>query len=839
MRRTMVVPFLGSLVLVVLVTPLTADESPAKDIVLKEALILPPVGQYGRLPFHVDRLEAEIVLGKWKPPQVGDLVERPGGGKGTWEKAEANKDGELGHKALFGGYLYWTVSVQAPGVWVLQARGHAMVYVNGQPRAGDIYSHGYVRLPVHLNKGVNHLLFHVGRGKMQARLAPAKSAAFFNTADMTLPDLRVGEDRDLCGSIVVANAGQQTLNDGFVEAQAGDDEPRRTPIPSLPPLSARPAAFFWKSPAQEKEGKLEITLRLVKKQKEGWRALDATKLTLRVAGSEQPYKRTFISHIDGSVQYYAVRPAIPVRGQPLLRREQPPALVLTLHGAGVDAFGQVGAYASKSWAHIVAPTNRRPFGFDWEDWGRLDTLEVLHQVQRELRPDPQRVYLTGHSMGGHGVWHLGATYPDKFAAIGPSAGWITFWTYGAGKRFEPSTPILDLLHRANNSSDTFGLSRNYLHHGIYVLHGEADDNVPVVQARVMKQHLSPFHRDLAYHEEPKAGHWWGGPTQGCVDWPALFDFFARRVRPRPESLRHVEFVTANPAVSSWCHWLAIDAQIRQLKFSSVKMRCDPGDRRFSGATDNVARLILDLSHLPPGKPIQVELDGQTLKDIPWPEKNQGDLTLPVLRLQREGKVWSVSPRRNLEHKGSHRYGPFREVFRENMLFVHGTRGTAEENAWALAKARFDAETFWYRANGAVEVIPDVTFDAGKNPHRNVILYGNADTNAAWPILLKDSPVQVRRGAVVIGERKETGDDLACLFLRPRPGSPTASVGAIAGTGPAGMRLTDRVPLFLSGVGLPDCIVLGPEMLRQGSAGVRAAGYFGLDWGVAGGEFAWR
>jgi hypothetical protein len=35
------------------------------------------------------------------------------------------------------------------------------------------------------------------------------------------------------------------------------------------------------------------------------------------------------------------------------------------------------------------------------------------------------------------------------------------------------------------------------------------------------------------------------------------------------------------------------------------------------------------------------------------------------------------------------------------------------------------------------------------------------------------------------------------------------------------------------------MLLGPEALSQGSSAVRAAGYFGLDWSVNAGEFAWR
>ena len=43
--------------------------------------------------------------------------------------------------------------------------------------------------------------------------------------------------------------------------------------------------------------------------------------------------------------------------------------------------------------------------------------------------------------------------------------------------------------------------------------------------------------------------------------------------------------------------------------------------------------------------------------------------------------------------------------------------------------RFDAEQWQYRGNGAVDVLPDVELDP--RGRRNVILYGNADTNAAY------------------------------------------------------------------------------------------------------------
>ena len=59
--------------------------------------------------------------------------------------------------------------------------------------------------------------------------------------------------------------------------------------------------------------------------------------------------------------------------------------------------------------------------------------------------------------------------------------------------------------------------------------------------------------------------------------------------------------------------------------------------------------------------------------------------------------------------------------------------------------------------------------------------------------------------------------------------------AALGPGVAGMRLTDRLPYFTSGVGYPDCLLLG---LEDGKLTPKAAGFFGTDWGIKTGEFVW-
>ena len=65
------------------------------------------------------------------------------------------------------------------------------------------------------------------------------------------------------------------------------------------------------------------------------------------------------------------------------------------------------------------------------------------------------------------------------------------------------------------------------------------------------------------------------------------------------------------------------------------------------------------------------------------------------------------------------------------------------------------------------------------------------------------------------------------------------VGVVGGTGLVGMRLTNRLRTFISGVAYPDLLIFGPKVLTSGNSDVRATGYFGLDWKVESGEIVWR
>ncbi len=345
----------------------------------------------------------------------------------------------------------------------------------------------------------------------------------------------------------------------------------------------------------------------------------------------------------------------------------------------------------------------------------------------------------------------------------------------------------------------------------------------------MRELLGRFHPDFAYYEKPGAGHWWGNE---CVDWPPLMRFLEERARTAVADARRVEFVTADPAISAGSRWVGILAQTRPLEFSAVAIERDEAGRTFKGTTENVERLALDFPWAAAGGTVAVELDGSKLEAKIAPGAGS-------LYLERAAGGWVQGVAPPLSAKGPHRGGGFKSAFGHGFVLVYGTRGDAAEDARALGKARFDAETFWVRGNAGVELLPDTAFDPAEFEDRGVILYGNADTNAAWDTLLAGSPVEVRNGRARVGERRYDGGDLAAYFVRPRPGSGVASVGAVAWTGRAGWVAASPGQYFISGAGFPDLLLFSAEVLRSGTAGVRAVGWFGDDWSLERGDVVWN
>jgi predicted esterase len=103
-------------------------------------------------------------------------------------------------------------------------------------------------------------------------------------------------------------------------------------------------------------------------------------------------------------------------------------LILFLHGSGergndlskLENFGPrvFGKRHPDDFPFIVI-SPQCPIG-EW--WNPLAVKELLDKVMQKYPVDPDRVYLTGLSMGAFGSWKVGPMYADQFAAIVPICG---------------------------------------------------------------------------------------------------------------------------------------------------------------------------------------------------------------------------------------------------------------------------------------------------------------------------------------------------------------------------------------------------------------------------------
>ncbi len=811
--------------------------SQSKDsLVLNEGLVIRMGRPDGNKVISPNAVEASIITDKWKTPKENDEVKIDNNSTAKWEKIKANESGWFKNDSLYNAYVYLQFESDKEDIAILEQRGNRMVYVNGIPRSGNPYGYqdvynpweprfDYSFIPIKLKKGVNEFLFPCRRGLLKAVIHPNLKGLILNQNDLTIPDLIVNKESDTYGAIPIVNATKNSYKDLMIKTWIEGSSPAYYPLKELNPLTIFKTPFYIKVPAQKDTGKVRLNISIVKNgQQSDEQTLTSISIALQILFPDDTFRETFISEMDGSVQYYAVNP-------PKHLNEEKPALFLSLHGAGVEAINQAHAYYHKDWGFIVAPTNRRPYGYNWENWGRLDALEVLNISKKEFDIDPARVYLTGHSMGGHGTWHLGINYPDLFGAIGPSAGWISLWSYRI-RSVTDSTKVKNMLLRATKQSDTYAFTKNLKSDGVYIIQGSADDNVPPDQAESMVANLSKFHKDFIYYVQPGAGHWWDvsdEPGADCVDWPPLFDFFAHHAVADKNQIKMVDFVTANPAVASKNYWVEILNQEKQQTLSKINFEIQPGNRKFVGTTSNIEMFSIDASMLSKDQPITINIDSQNIPNVKIPADSK-------IYLVKNNNKWESASKPNEENKTPSRCGNFREALNHKVVFVYGTHGNKEENRWAFEKSRYDAEKIWYQGNGSIETIKDDEFDPIKYKDRSVILFGNSETNAAWNSLLKDSPIQVNDDEIIVGNKKYEGNDFSCLMIRPRSDSKVASVGVVAGTGIEGMRLVNLADYFDQYVSYPDVIIYNSDVLTSDETGVKFTGYFGNDWSLSKGDF---
>ncbi|MET1053712.1 MAG: alpha/beta hydrolase-fold protein [Pedobacter sp.] len=779
----------------------------------QKGLIIGNVYHYGREAMYTDQLAWALYSGKLQTPAEGAAFGKDEKGQTRqWKLTAADAKNRFSNRATPNAYLYLTYTADREKTAILNIKGNSALYLNGVLHTGDPYALNWMNIPVKLKKGLNE--FYVRGQNITAALTFPSKPVTINTEDATLPNAVTGRNNGaLLAAVVIINSSNAVLKNLSMQSKAAGTK-TLTSIPDVLPMTTRKVYFKVDGSGMRNKNNYKVDLSLAQAGKQ----IDTASVIIEAVTSSSSYKNTFISKIDGSLQYYAVTPK--------LGTTQPgDAMFFSVHGAGVEAIGQAKAYKSKDWGTVVTPTNRRPRGFNWEDWGRLDALEVLGQATTMFKPDLQRIYLTGHSMGGHGTWFLGATYPDKWASIAPCSGYPTLKGYGSADGLIPesgSTAMESMLIRASNQSDVIKLAQNYKSLGVYILHGDSDKVVSVNYARQMKKVLADFHTDYSYYEYPGGEHWFGDQS---VDWKPIYDFFKWHKLAADSSVNHIDFTTANPGVSAKYHWAAVIQQQQPLQYSHIQLVRNKKDMTIKGSTENISVLKLNLQDFAVGATVNMTIDNSA---VIYTTKSAAD----SIYLRKENDKWALGSKPGSTEKNPLRNGTFKEGFNYQMVFVYGTTGNAQENEWSLNKARYDAETWYYRGNGAVDIIADKAYNPAQYKGRNVVLYGNSVTNSAWKILLNDCPVKIDRNGVKAGKKSWSGDDLAVNFVWPVKGTVYNAVSVIAGTGMKGLNTAYANQYLAGGSGFPDIFVYRLDMLKEGSKGVEMAGFFNNQWELA-------
>jgi len=183
---------------------------------------------------------------------------------------------------------------------------------------------------------------------------------------------------------------------------------------------------------------------------------------------------------------------------------QPAPLVVLLHGLGsnpkqVIGYDGIVDEAEKRGYVVVAPYGLNERGWygsrgkgkegpffgnakDPENLGELSEKDVFHVlaiVEKELRIDGKRRFLTGHSMGGAGTVYLGATRKGMWAGLAPLAPAL-------------GGPM-DLLEQLGSTP-------------VYVVMGDKDRMVPVATVRKWVEEMKRLEVPVTYEEIAGGDH---------------------------------------------------------------------------------------------------------------------------------------------------------------------------------------------------------------------------------------------------------------------------------------------------------------------------------------------
>jgi dienelactone hydrolase len=455
--------------------------------------------------------------------------------------------------------------------------------------------------------------------------------------------------------------------------------------------------------------------------------------------------RAYRSHVDGSIQPYAVLLPHDYGKDPQKKWR----LDVVLHGRD-SSLTEAKFIATHNG---VAPKDRdyvqlEVYGrgnnaYRWA--GETDVMEAItafagsfgHNATSNVfsgkEPiDAGRVILRGFSMGGAGTWHIGLHHPGRFCVIGPGAGFTTTRGYVANL----PAKLSDYQEKCLHIYDAMDYAENAFNVPVVAYSGEKDaqkaaaDNIE----RLLKDFKEPV--KFTHLVAPGLDH------QMPPEWQQKAEMEYRKYAdkgrgPHPERIR---LVTYTPRYGS-CDWLTIGEL--DLMYKKAVVDATRRGQTFEIRTENVRRLGLVRS--PDGfpDPPEINIDGQKVKLV------EANTRANNLILAKEDGKWidgrdpEVMARRLKEYrKYRHWQGPIDDAFMSRFLVVRPTGDGYPSAALNQFAAVWDR---YFR--GALPIAKPDEVDL-KSSH-NLVLFGDPQSNPLIARILPTLPITWTKDKLVM------------------------------------------------------------------------------------------
>jgi hypothetical protein len=527
--------------------------------------------------------------------------------------------------------------------------------------------------------------------------------------------------------------------------------------------------------------------------------------------------RGYRSSIDGSAQPYGL--VIP-EGHDF---SKPAPLYIWLHGRGdkntdlhflQERATRQGQIAPPG-AIVVHPFGRHCVG--WKHAGEIDVLESEESVQRRYKIDPDRVVLIGFSMGGAGAWHIGAHYADRWVAVSPGAGFAETARY---QRLTPERYPPTFEQTLWGLYDVPNYVRNLFNAQVIAYSGELDRQIQA--ARMMEEAYRSEGRTLEHLIGPGVEHKYEPQTLAEL----LRRLEAIAAAPRPARPRQIHLQTRTLRYPRH-RWLTIQGLEEHWRDARVDAE-QADENTFQLTTTNVTRVAID--H-PRQANVVVKIDGQTVH-VPDDAKDPG------IRLYRDGQTWKLAPPEgkaaNLTiRKSPGLQGPIDDAFFSSFVVIVPTGKSKNPafQAWA------DAELTHFRARwralmrGALPEIRDTEFEPSLPlARKNLVLWGDADSNAAFKHFADLLPARFNAGSWKFGDQTYSGDRFVPALIYPAPTAAAPQRYLVLNSGLTFREGHDRTN-SQQNPKLPDWAIIDitqpPDALSPGR--IHDAGFFDEQW----------